>query len=204
MNINEKLIAIQEELKAPKNLENKFGGYKYRNAEAILEALKPLLAKNKATLTLEDNIMVIGERYYLQAIATFIDCESNDKIVVSSFAREQSDKKGMDSAQITGSTSSYARKYTLNGLFLLDDTKDPDSNEYKETADKKAKSEVVITEDNANDRITSEQLSMLKNEAKKSGIPSTKIKEIFGLKNIEDMTQAQFHAQMNKFIKEGE
>ena len=119
------LIAIQSELKAPKGQTNKFGGYNYRSCEDILEALKPLLAKHCAALTLSDEIVRIGEDTFVKATATFYS--SDTPISVSAFARHPRDKKGMDDSQITGATSSYARKYALNGLFCIDDTKDADA-----------------------------------------------------------------------------
>lgn len=120
-----KLQEIQTELKAPKGQLNKFGGYKYRSCEDILEALKPLLAKHKAIVLLSDEIVLIGERYYVKATATFKTAE--ESISVVAYAREAESKKGMDESQITGSASSYARKYALNGLFGIDDTKDADT-----------------------------------------------------------------------------
>ena len=139
MTLKEKLMNIQAELKAPKNLKNTFGGYNYRNAESILEALKPLLVKYKAVVTIEDEIVEIGGRFYVKACAGILDVETNDKetdlmITSYAYAREADSKKGMDDAQVTGATSSYARKYALNGLFLLDDTKDVDSEEYQAQA----------------------------------------------------------------------
>ena len=122
--IHQKLIAIQTELKAPKSQFNKFGGYNYRNCEDILEAVKPLCAKHDVVPLLSDEIVMIGERYYVKGIAKITDGE--DEIVTTAFARESVDKKGMDESQITGSASSYARKYALNGLFCIDDTKDAD------------------------------------------------------------------------------
>lgn len=148
MNINEKLLAIQSELKAPKGQYNSFGKYKYRSAEDILEAVKPLLAKYKALLILTDEIKVVGEEYtentktlrtYLTALAQFIDTESNEVISVSAMAREPQTKTGMDASQITGTASSYARKYALNGLFCIDDTKDADTDEYHEQTQTRAK-----------------------------------------------------------------
>lgn len=124
------LVEIQKELKAPKNLENKFGGYKYRNAEGILEAVKPLLRLNGCYVTLSDTIEEIGGRVYVKATASI--SKGTESLSVTAYAREAETKKGMDDAQITGAASSYARKYALNGLFLLDDTKDADSNEYHE------------------------------------------------------------------------
>lgn len=136
----EELINIQNELKAPKNLYNSFGKYKYRNAEGIMEAVKPLLKKYNCYLTLCDDIHMIGDRYYLRATATIIN-KDGKSVVVTALAREDESKKGLDGAQLTGSTSSYARKYALNGLFLIDDTKDADSDEYNVESDNRAKKE---------------------------------------------------------------
>lgn len=150
MTLREKLMHIQEELKAPKNLHNNFGGYNYRNAESILEALKPLLAKYGATVTITDSIEEIGGRIYVKATASIWDIKAKEStainhegltiskvesIEVNAYAREAETKKGMDEAQITGATSSYARKYALNGLFLLDDTEDVDSEAYQKGAE---------------------------------------------------------------------
>jgi hypothetical protein len=120
------LINIQSELKAPKSQYNSFGKYQYRNAEDILEAVKPLLKKNNCHLTITDEIILIGDRYYVKATAEITN--GTEVVVTSALAREEESKKGMDSAQLTGATSSYARKYALNGLFCIDDTKDSDYN----------------------------------------------------------------------------
>ena len=161
MSIFEKLSAIQNELKAPKNQRNTFGNYNYRSCEDILEAVKPLLKENKLSLVLSDEIIVLGEhnpqsyiekiwdkeakqfkeevrftgqqRYYIKATATLYDIESEETISNSAFAREEESKKGMDGSQITGAASSYARKYALNGLFCIDDTKDADTDEFQKT-----------------------------------------------------------------------
>jgi hypothetical protein len=122
-----KLQAIQSSLNAPKTLENKFGGYKYRSAESILEALKPHLEEHQAVLTLSDEIVEVGGRVYVKATATF--STDDQTITTTAFAREAESKKGMDDAQVTGACSSYARKYALNGLFCIDDTKDADATE---------------------------------------------------------------------------
>lgn len=142
MTIYEKLAAIQAKLKAPKDLENKFGGYRYRSAEGILEAVKPLLTENKCVLLLKDGLESIEGRVYIKATATLVDIEivgdageHNDDfdISVTAFAREDESKKGMDACQVTGAASSYARKYALNGLFCIDDNKDSDfTNDKKE------------------------------------------------------------------------
>lgn len=124
----EKLADIQARLKAPKGQFNAFGGYKYRSAEDILEAVKPLLKEVGAVLLLSDEIVAVGDRTYVAATARFYSTDTAaGAISVRAYAREEAAKKGMDGAQITGSASSYARKYALNGLFAIDDTKDPDA-----------------------------------------------------------------------------
>lgn len=139
--IYQKLLKIQSEIKAPKNQFNKFGGYNYRNCEDILEALKPILLDVKATLTITDEVEMIGDRFYIKSMATLLDTESDGFVKSFGFAREPVSKKGMDEAQVTGSTSSYARKYALNGLFLIDDNKDSDytnngNNEQKQNSNR--------------------------------------------------------------------
>lgn len=124
------LLQIQVELKAPKNQYNRFGKYNYRSTEDILSAVKPLLAKYGDDLDLSDEPVLIGEWHYIKATATFTD-KDQKKTIVTGYAREAERKKGMDESQITGTASSYARKYALNGLFLIDDTKDADSGEYQ-------------------------------------------------------------------------
>lgn len=126
-NIYQKLMSVQSELKAPKNQYNSFGKYNYRSCEDILEGLKPLLKANKAIIILNDVIEQIGDRYYIKAVAAFVDIETGEKLEVTALAREEESKKGMDGSQVTGTASSYARKYALNGLFCIDDTKDADA-----------------------------------------------------------------------------
>ena len=122
----EELLTIQQKLNAPKGQYNSFGKYKYRSCEDILAAVKPLLNETKSTLTLSDEIILVGNRIYVKATAT-LRTESGKEFNTTAFAREDDTKKGMDGAQVTGSASSYARKYALNGLFSIDDTKDPDA-----------------------------------------------------------------------------
>jgi hypothetical protein len=154
MNIFEKLSAIQMELKAPKGQYNSFGKYKYRSCEDILEAVKPICAKHKVVLTVSDELVYMGDRFYVKATATLTNTEDSgvkiydheyDKITNqpiletiknTAFAREEETKKGMDGSQITGTASSYARKYALNGLFCIDDTKDADTDEFKKQEEK--------------------------------------------------------------------
>lgn len=132
ISIFSKLLSIQNELKAPKNQYNKFGKYNYRSCEDILEAIKPLCLKYGAVLLVDDYVEQVGERFYIKAKASLIDIENEQEIYACAYARESENKKGMDSAQVTGATSSYARKYALNGLFCIDDTKDVDTQEYQE------------------------------------------------------------------------
>ncbi len=127
----EKLLAVQIELKAPKNQRNNFGGYNYRSCEDILEAVKPLCMKHQCLVVLSDDMVCNGNRYHIKATARFYDMESGEFIENTAFAREAETKKGMDDSQITGTASSYARKYALNGLFCIDDTKDADTDEYR-------------------------------------------------------------------------
>lgn len=149
LNIYEKLLNIQNELKAPKNQFNKFGNYKYRNAEDILEAVKPICLKYKAVINVRDTIIQVGDRYYVEATAYITDVEKPAEYIENkACAREEENKKGMDSSQVTGATSSYARKYALNGLLCIDDTKDTDSEEYQKRSNVKSteKSETMITD----------------------------------------------------------
>ena len=127
MNVYVKLANVQSALKAPKGQYNSFGKYKYRSCEDIVESVKPLLKANGLLLTLTDEIVNIADRFYVKATATIIDTDKGESVSVSAFAREEETKKGMDGSQVTGASSSYARKYALNGIFAIDDTKDSDS-----------------------------------------------------------------------------
>ena len=120
------LLQIQSELKAPKSQFNDYGKYKYRSCEDILEAVKPILKKNNCTLLLSDSLIYVGERYYIKATATLVNAEGKS-VSTEAYAREEETKKGMDASQITGASSSYARKYALNGLLCIDDNKDSDT-----------------------------------------------------------------------------
>ena len=131
MGVYEKLIAIQNKLYAPKSKFNKFGGYYYRSCEDILEGCKPLLKEINASLYLSDEIEQVGDRFYVKAKATFIDNESGEKIENVAYARESTEVKGMSAPQVTGASSTFARKYALNGLFCIDDTVDDDTEELK-------------------------------------------------------------------------
>lgn len=146
-NIYEKLAAVQQELKAPKDKFNSLAGYNYRSAEGILEAVKPILAKHNATITLSDEIVEIGGRVYVKATAAFWPTDNMTGIVDAiAYAREADTKKGLDASQITGVASSYARKYALNGLLLIDDTKDADTDEYAKQTKTDEKEKELLTE----------------------------------------------------------
>ena len=182
MNIYEKLMNIQNELKAPKNLTNKFGNFKYRNCESILEALKPLLKKYRCTLKLSDELISIGNKNYIQSTARLIDLDSKDSIDNTAYAREADERKGMSEEMLTGSCSSYCRKYCLNGLLLIDDTKDIDTenveelqNEAEEEYLKLIKEFNELADETKLDReALYESLGVKTN----TSIPSSKLKEI--------------------------
>ena len=192
MNLYEKLSAIQSKLKAPKNQYNNFGKYNYRSCEDILEGLKPLLLEYKATVTLSDEIKQIGDRYYLEATATFVDTEKGDKIEVKALAREDETKKGMDLAQVTGSVSSYARKYALNGLFAIDDTKDSDAtNKHDHDKDKPSQSPDIWN----NSKLSEKQISRLYAIAYSKGIDKDTVKKhVFKkiTKDVVNMTKDEY------------
>lgn len=195
-NIYNKLLYIQTELKAPKNQYNSFGKYHYRSCEDILEGLKPLLAKCKAAVTISDEIILVGDRYYIKATATLFDAEfdaeKNEKISVSAYAREDESKKGMDLSQLTGCTSSYARKYALNGLFAIDDTRDSDYlNNHKEQKQRanKPKSKSSMT-----DLATNKQLNYMYQLQKSKNIKPEYLQKI-----IQDNYKKDSSKKLTKF-----
>lgn len=156
MTIYEKIRNIQMKLKAPKGQYNDFGKYNYRSCEDIFEALKPLLDENKLTLMMSDELYNIGERYYIKATACLYDTENETTIINTAYAREEETKKNFDGSQITGASSSYARKYALNGLFLIDDTKDSDFTNKGEDPTKEDAENYVITFGKYNGKLLSE------------------------------------------------
>lgn len=205
MNIYEKLLNIQAKLKAPKGQENKFGHYKYRSCEDILEAVKPLLAKNKVILQLTDKIECLGNRYYIKATAILIDTEDtkNGEIAYienTAYARESEEKKGMDDSQITGTASSYARKYALNGLFCIDDTKDADTNEFKEQQDKVTKQDKEqILEENIDELVTEQQAKTIYAIMRQKGLDVEKqLLTNYSITNTKDLTKRQYASILNK------
>ena len=200
MTIYEKLSAVQQELKAPKNRRNTFGKYNYRSCEDILEAVKPILAKHKATILITDDISEVGGKVYIQATVRFVDLEERgDMITVNAFARESVDKKGMDDAQITGTSSSYARKYALNGLFLIDDVKDPDSDEYKEETDQKNKASAKKPKDSVLDEyVNAGQLETLNMLLKKAEITEDKFREIYNIATMPEFPANKYDDAVKK------
>lgn len=179
------LIEIQNELKAPKSNYNSFGKYRYRSAEDILTAVKPLLLRYGCQMTLQDDIVAVGDRYYIKATVTITDGTESE--TVTALAREDEIKKGMDGSQITGTASSYARKYALNGLFLIDDTKDADTDEYQmQTADAK---------------IGTIKASALLQELNAKGVNIEKLMKQYRVNALEDLTESQHSALIQKLAK---
>lgn len=171
MGVYEKLMTVQQKLKAPKNQYNSFGKYHYRSCEDILEGLKPCLKEVKAAVTIDDEIVDIGGRIYVKATAFFHDTESGELITNTAYAREEDTKAGMSAAQITGATSSYARKYALNGLFMIDDNKDSDTEEQaNETKARVSKSKPVEKKTDANPKTESEIAKQYITEAKQKSL----------------------------------
>ena len=183
MSVYTKLLNVQSELKAPKSQYNSFGKYKYRSCEDILEALKPILNKNKATVIISDDILFVEGRHYIKATVKFIDTENGEMVENSALAREDEVKKGMDSSQITGSVSSYARKYALNGMFAIDDTKDSDSTNTHGVEPEQSKS---------TSKLSAKQVGRLLAIGLKAGIKEPEIKKVikaeFEKDKIEDLS----------------
>mgnify|MGYP003304190288 FL=1 len=192
MNITEKLSVIQQELIAPKNQYNSFGKYNYRSCEDILEGLKPFLGKLKVAVTVTDDIVVIGDRFYVKATATLRDCESNETVANTAFARESDDKKGMDASQVTGATSSYARKYALNGLFCIDDVKDADTRDNRQQEAKEQKRAEEDVKKIENLKISDIKVKVLQERCEKEGVPVDKILKLYKVESLADITEKQF------------
>ena len=189
MNIFEKLSAIQNELKTPKNQYNSFGKYNYRSCEDILEGVKPLCRKYRTTLVIGDTLELIGDRYYIKATATLYDLDSDKSISNTAYARESENKTGMDVSQITGATSSYARKYALNGLFNIDDTKDADTDEYQNQTKEQPKKQSVS-------KATEKQIELLKKLYSEEEL--NKALDIVKKENIEDLTVLEASSLISK------
>ena len=212
MEIGEKLSKLQQDMKVPKDQYNKFGKFYYRNAETILAEFKKYEKDLKVFLTLKDEIVEAVGKVYVKATATLVDCESDEEISVTAYARESEEKKGMDEAQITGSVSSYARKYALNGLFLLDDVKDPDSNEYEKqkNQDKSDQKEDPDSDEyekqknqdksdqkdgkstSSNIKINQNHINSLRSLFTENGIDESKVLVLYKVQKIEALTINQY------------
>jgi len=192
VSIIEKLQLIQQELIAPKNQYNSFGKYNYRSCEDILEGLKPCLKKVKAAVTVSDTIEMVGNRYYVKATATLFDSESNESVSNTAYAREDDSKKGMDASQITGSTSSYARKYALNGLFCIDDVKDADSRDNRQKEAEKQHKEEKEMKDAENMMISAIKVQALAARCEKDKVDIGKILMLYKVNRLEDLTEKKY------------
>lgn len=197
-NIYEKLMLIQNELKCPKDQFNSFGKYHYRSTESILEAVKPLLKKNGLSLFVSDSIELIGERYYIKATCKLINTEDGETIEASAMARESLDKKGMDSSQVSGATSSYARKYALNGLFLIDDTKDFDSTEVSKQTSK-------LSSSTNTGSLTEKQIKRLYAVASKGGFNAEQVKlsviKDYKKEHVKDLSKKEYDELVSRLEK---
>ena len=198
MNVYEKLMTVQTKLRAPKGQYNSFGKYSYRSCEDILEALKPLLAEVGAIVNVSDEIKLIGNRFYVEATASFIDVETGERMIAKASAREAETKKGMDDSQVTGSVSSYARKYALNGLFAIDDNKDADSTN---THGKDIKPNMTPVSG-----LSEAQIKRLLAIGNKSGFNKDTIvktvKKLYGCE-LKDMTREQYNEVCNRLESKG-
>ena len=193
------LMAVQRDLKAPKGQQNKFGNYKYRSAEDIIEAVKPLLNENGLILNMTDDVVMVGERIYIKATVSVIDVANGDIVTTTALARESAVKKGMDDSQVTGTASSYARKYALNGLFAIDDTKDADTNEYQQTQ---------VNSNRAHEERNG-AIKVLNDAIKKTGVKPAEVAAIagakFGKTSTKDMTVKEIYEladNLSKWIDE--
>lgn len=194
MTIHEKMMKIQTTLKAPKNLFNSFGNYKYRNAEGILEAVKPLLAENKLSMYISDDVQAVNDRVYVKATVSIFDIETGESVMATASAREALNKKGMDDSQITGTASSYARKYALNGIFLLDDTKDADTDENQK--ERTARSNKQEQEKNK-EKLDQMKISLVKQKTlldlcEDEKFDINKILKSYKHESIKDITEGQY------------
>ena len=195
-NVYFKLMKVQSKLKCEKSQYNKFGGYAYRSTSDILEAVKPLLSEVEAVIIVNDELKLIGDRYYVEAAAMFLDCETGDSIVSRAIAREAEGQKGMSEAQVTGSSSSYARKYALNALLLIDDTKDDD---FTNTCGKDIKPNMAPVSGLSEAQI--KRLFAIGNKAgfKKDVVEAT-VKKMFGCEP-KDMTKDQYNTVCERLEK---
>lgn len=203
MSVYEKLSHIQNEINVPKNLYNKFGNYYYRNAETIFDTAKPVCMKYRTTLVVSDEVVNVDGRFYIKGIATLCDWDSDKKVTNVAYAREEEAKKGMDASQVTGSCSSYARKYALNGLFNLDDNKDSNSAEQREEMEARAKANAKNAEskkEKAEVMATESQLKMIHELGSEERIEG--LKKHYKVNELSELTIDQA-SQAIKILKAG-
>lgn len=208
------LMAVQAELKAPKNQHNSFGKYDYRSAEDIIEAVKPLLKENGLFLNMSDDIVLIGDRYYVKATVKVVDVVTGESVQTSALARESAQKKGMDESQVTGTASSYARKYALNGLFAIDDNRDADTNEYarqtsQNAAGARSQRNAYPSKGSANNDLRSKAMHALSKEMQRVGASGEEVSALCGVKfgktNSRDLSTgelSQLAANLEAWIAE--
>lgn len=194
------LMAVQAELKAPKGQHNSFGKYDYRSAEDIIEAVKPLLKENGLFLNMSDEVVLVGDRYYIKATVKVVDVVTGESVQTSALAREAAQKKGMDESQVTGTASSYARKYALNGLFAIDDNRDADTDEYARQASQNAAGarpsrNAYTSKGSANDELRSKAMHSLTKEMQRVGASGEEVSALCGVKfgktNSRDLSTGQ-------------
>lgn len=181
------LMAVQAELKAPKGQHNSFGKYDYRSAEDIIEAVKPLLKENGLFLNMSDEVVLVGDRYYIKATVKVVDVVTGESVQTSALARESAQKKGMDESQVTGTASSYARKYALNGLFAIDDNRDADTDEYarqtsQSAAGARSQRNAYPSKGSANDDLRSKAMHALSKEMQRVGASGEEVSALCGVK----------------------
>lgn len=208
------LMAVQAELKAPKNQHNSFGKYDYRSAEDIIEAVKPLLKDNGLFLNMSDEIVLIGDRYYVKATVKVVDVVTGESVQTSALAREAAQEKGMDESQVTGTASSYARKYALNGLFAIDDNRDADTNEYaaqtrQNAAGARSTRNAYTSKGSTNDELRSKAMHSLTKEMQRIGASGEEVSALCGVKfgktNSRDLSTgelSQLAANLEAWIAE--
>lgn len=192
MSVYAKLREIQLNLIAPKNQYNSFGKYNYRSCEDILEGLKPCLQATQTAVTVNDEIVQIGDRYYVKATATLFDCETGESVSNTAYAREEESKKGMDASQVTGATSSYARKYALNGLFCIDDVKDADTRDNRQEEAKKQQTEEKQQKEIENMEISKVKADVLHKRCADEGVSESKILELYKVSDFSELTEKKF------------
>lgn len=208
------LMAVQAELKAPKNQHNSFGKYDYRSAEDIIEAVKPLLKENGLFLNMSDEVVLVGDRYYIKATVKVVDVVTGESVQTSALAREAAQKKGMDESQVTGTASSYARKYALNGLFAIDDNRDADTDEYVRQASQNAAGarlsrNAYPSKGSANDDLRSKAMHALSKEMQRVGASGEEVSALCGVKfgktnsrNLSTGELSQLAANLESWIAE--